>query len=942
MTDYKDTLNLPRTRFPMRGNLAKREPEMLERWEQQDIYGQIRAAAKGRPRFVLHDGPPYANGDIHLGHALNQVLKDIIVKSRTLAGYDAAYIPGWDCHGLPIEHQIERRLGKLGNGLDAREFRKACREFAGEQVNRQRIDRKRLGAIGDWDRPYLTMDRRYEAEQLRGFARLLERGLVFRGYKPVHWCLNCRSALAEAEVEYSDKRSYAVDVRFAAVDRGALGKALGTAAQDCPASIPIWTTTAWTLPGNRAVALNASLQYVLVETDVGAGRECLLIARDMLESVSNRYGIKDWSVVGTAPGAAFERLELRHPFFDRVVPVVLGEHVTTDAGTGAVHTAPGHGHEDFAMGVEYDLPLDCPVGGDGRYLPATPLFAGQHIDAAGRGIADTLRDRGALLHTERVNHSYPHCWRHRTPVIFRATPQWFIGMDRGGLRADALEQITRVEWTPDWGEERIRGMIRDRPDWCISRQRTWGVPIPLFVHRETGEMHPDSAALALRVADIVEQHGIDAWFEPSLPEVLGDDAEMYEPVTDVMDVWLDSGFSHHVVGTLWDEVSMPVDLYLEGSDQHRGWFQSSLLTSVGMYRRAPYRGVLTHGFTVDEQGRKMSKSRGNVIEPKQVYRTLGADILRLWVAATDYRSEMSVSREILTRVSDAYRRMRNTQRFLLGNLHGFEPDRDQVLDERMVSLDRWALERARALQDEVIRAYERYEFHHIYHKVHNFCVVEMGGFYLDVIKDRLYTTPAEGVPRRSAQTAMYHIAEAMVRWLAPILSFTAEEIWQELPGERGDSVLLSTWHRIPDPGGDAAGVDWPAILQVRQQVTGRLEALRAKGFIGSSLDADVVVDCTDGQAAKLKSLGDELRFVFITSSASVRTPPEFLPPEFLDSDTIAGMSVGPQIEITPSQHDKCLRCWHRRADIGSHPEHPQLCSRCVGNVDGQGETRVYA
>ena len=951
MTDYKDTLNLPRTRFPMRGNLAKREPEMLERWEQQDIYGQIRAAAKGRPLFVLHDGPPYANGDIHLGHALNQVLKDIIVKSRTLAGYDAPYVPGWDCHGLPIEHQVERRLGKQGNGLDAREFRKACREFATEQVNRQRVDRKRLGAIGDWDRPYLTMDRRYEAEQLRGFARLLERGLVFRGYKPVHWCLDCRSALAEAEVEYRDRRSYAIDVRFAVVDREALGQALGTAVPDCPASIPIWTTTAWTLPGNRAVALNAALRYVLVQTDCGAGRECLLVAGDMLESVAQRYGIKDWSVVGAAPGAAFERLELKHPFFDRVVPVVLGEHVTTEAGTGAVHTAPGHGHEDFAMGVEYDLPLDCPVDGDGRYLPATPLFAEQHINDAGRGIADTLREHGALLHTERVDHSYPHCWRHRTPVIFRATPQWFIGMDQGGFRADALEQITRVQWTPDWGEERIRGMIKDRPDWCISRQRTWGVPIPLFVHRESGEMHPDSAALALQVADVVEQHGIDAWFDPSLREILGDDAEMYEPVTDVMDVWLDSGFSHHVVGTLWDDVPMPVDLYLEGSDQHRGWFQSSLLTSVGMYRRAPYRGVLTHGFTVDEQGRKMSKSRGNVIEPKQVYRTLGADILRLWVAATDYRSEMSVSREILTRVSDAYRRMRNTQRFLLGNLHGFDPDRHQVLDEQMVSLDRWALERARSLQDEVTRAYERYEFHRIYHKVHNFCVVEMGGFYLDVIKDRLYTTPAAGVPRRSAQTAMYHIAEAMVRWLAPILSFTAEEIWQELPGERGDSVLLSTWHAFPEAGSDermksmarrssngGADLDWDAILRVRQAVSKELERLRAAGEIGSPLGARVDLYCSGDLASALARLGDELRFVFITSDAQVRDAAER--PE---SAVACGTDSEPLwLLVSPSGDSKCSRCWHRRPDVGSDPLHPEICGRCVSNVDGSGETRVYA
>ena len=937
MTNYKDTLNLPRTRFPMRGNLAKREPEMLQRWERQDLYGQIRAASRGRPRFVLHDGPPYANGDIHLGHALNHVLKDMIVKSRTLAGYDAPYVPGWDCHGLPIEHQVERRFGKLGNGLDARAFRKACREFAGEQVDRQREDLKRLGAIGDWDRPYLTMDPRYEAEQLRAFARLLERGLVFRGYKPVHWCLNCRSALAEAEVEYSDKRSDAVDVRFSVEDSEALGGALGACVPDCPASIPIWTTTSWTLPGNRAVALNASLQYVLVETDVGGGRECLLIAEEMLESVAARFGMGDRTVVGTARGAAFEGLELRHPFYDRVVPVVLGEHVTTEAGTGAVHTAPGHGHEDFAMGVEYDLPLDCPVDGDGKYLPSTPLFAGQHINKAGGAIVEMLRERGALLHRERVDHSYPHCWRHRTPVIFRATPQWFIGMEQGGLRADALEQATRVEWTPDWGEERIRGMIRDRPDWCISRQRTWGVPIPLFVHRETGEMHPDSAALALRAADIVEQHGIDAWFEPSLLEVLGDDAEMYEPVTDVMDVWLDSGFSHHVVGTLREDVSMPADLYLEGSDQHRGWFQSSLLTSVGMYRRAPYRGVLTHGFTVDEQGRKMSKSLGNVIDPKQVYRTLGADILRLWVAATDYRSEMSVSGEILKRVSDAYRRMRNTQRFLLGNLHGFDPERDQVLDERMVALDRWALDRARALQDEVARAYERYEFHHIYHKVHNFCVVDMGGFYLDVLKDRLYTTPAEGVPRRSAQTAMYHIAEAMVRWLAPILSFTAEEIWAELPGARGDSVLLSTWHAFPKTSG-GADLDWDAILRVRQAVSKELERLRAAGDIGSPLDARVDLYCATDLGAVLAGLGDELRFVFITSDARVweaASRPESAVAGGTDSEPF-------WLLVTRSRDSKCSRCWHRCPDVGSDRRHPEICSRCVCNVEGPGEMRVYA
>ena len=937
MTDYRNTLNLPRTGFPMRGNLARREPEMLARWEQQDLYGQIRAAAAGRPRFVLHDGPPYANGDIHLGHALNQVLKDIIVKARTLDGYDAPYVPGWDCHGLPIEHQVERKLGKLGDGLDARAFRKACREYATEQVQRQRTGLKRLGALGDWDRPYLTMDSRYEAEQLRGFARLLERGLVFRGYKPVHWCLNCRSALAEAEVEYSGKRSDAVDVRFAVVDPAALGSRLGKAVPLEPASIPIWTTTPWTLPGNRAVALNETLRYSLVEADLGRGTEYLLIGEDMVDDVAQRYSMARRSVVGSAPGSAFEGLELRHPFYDRVVPVVLGDHVTTEAGTGAVHTAPGHGHDDFEMGMRFRLPLDCPVDGDGKYRAGTPMLAGEHIEPAGRRIVEELRERGVLLHCEPVTHSYPHCWRHRTPVIFRATPQWFIGMDRGGLRASALAQVREVRWTPAWGEERIRGMIEDRPDWCISRQRTWGVPIPLFVHRETGDMHPESAALARRVADTVEQHGIDAWFELDPQEVLGDAAATYEPVTDVMDVWLDSGFSHHVVATLRDEVSTPADLYLEGSDQHRGWFQSSLLTSVGMYGRAPYKGVLTHGFTVDEQGRKMSKSLGNVIEPKQVFQTLGADILRLWVAATDYRSEMSVSREILTRVSDAYRRLRNTQRFFLGNLHGFDPREHAVPDDRMVSLDRWALERARTLQEDVIKAYEQYEFHRIYHKVHNFCVVDMGGFYLDVIKDRLYTTPAESVARRSAQTAMYHIAEAMVRWLAPILSFTAEEVWGNLPGERGDSIFLSTWYAIPELA-PSAGADWSAILQVRQAVSRELERLRSAGDIGAPLDAHVDLYCPASLGSVLAPLGKELRFVFITSEAQVH--PDTDRP---NSAVAARTETEPfWLVASPCQDTKCARCWHRRANVGRHDLHRELCGRCVNNVDGPGEVRVYA
>ena len=937
MADYKDTLNLPRTSFPMRANLAQREPQMLERWERLDIYGQIRKIAAGRPRFVLHDGPPYANGDIHLGHALNHVLKDIIVKARTLAGFDAPYVPGWDCHGLPIEHQVERTRGQAGDKLTPRAFRKACRAYAAAQIDRQRTDLKRLGALGDWDRPYITMDPRYEAEQLRAFARLIERGLVYRGYKPVHWCLDCHSALAEAEVEYRDKRSDAIDVRFAVIDASALGERFGIEPPDAPASVPIWTTTPWTLPGNRAVALNGELQYSLVEAERDGAREYLLVARDMLGSVADRYGLDDPPTAGTASGAALEGLELRHPFYDRVVPVVLGGHVTTEAGTGAVHTAPGHGHDDFALGVQYGLALDCPVDGDGNYVAQTPLLGGESIETAGARIVSLLAAHGALLHAEPVSHSYPHCWRHKTAVIFRATPQWFIGMEHGGLRANALAAVGGVEWVPEWGGERIRGMVDSRPDWCISRQRNWGVPIPLFVDRGTGEMHPRSAALAVQAAERVEAHGIDAWFELDPLELLGDEADAFEKVTDVMDVWLDSGFSHHVVSTLRDEVSLPADLYLEGSDQHRGWFQSSLLTSVGMYDRAPYKGVLTHGFTVDEQGHKMSKSLGNVIEPKQVYGTLGADTLRLWVAATDYRGEMSVSEEILRRVSDAYRRLRNTQRFLLGNLAGFEPGRHDVPRAQMISLDQWAVDRARALQAEVVDAYERYEFHHIYHKVHNFCVVEMGGFYLDVIKDRLYTTPADGLPRRSAQTAMHHIAEAMVRWLAPILSFTAEEIWQALPGEHGDSVFLSTWHAFPDARGGTA-VDWETVLQVRQAVSKELERLRAAGDIGAPLDARVDLYCAAPLASALAVLGEELRFVFITSEAVVH-PDSERPAQAVEA---AGENTPFWLAIARSDAQKCVRCWHRRDDVDRDSRYPGLCARCVSNVAGRGETRVYA
>ncbi len=798
MTDYKSTVNLPQTGFPMKADLAQREPKQLERWAAQDIYGAIRREAKGRPAFVLHDGPPYANGVIHLGHAVNKILKDIIVKARTVAGFDAPYVPGWDCHGLPIELAVEKKHGRPGQKLDARAFRAACREFAAKQVDSQRADFKRLGVFGDWERPYLTMDPRYEAQQIRALGKIIENGHLYRGLKPVHWCLDCRSALAEAEVEYEDRTSTAIDVAFRFVDAGDFVRRSGIAAAAlgaAPVSLVIWTTTPWTLPANEAVALKGDLGYscVLVERDGAA--EALVLADGLVAACLARYALAG-KVLGHCTGAALEGLKLEHPWRAKQVPVILGDHVTLEAGTGAVHTAPAHGQEDFVVGKLYGLPVVNPVGPDGRFAPDTELVAGLKVDAAGPVIVARLLERGRLLHQEPHPHSYPHCWRHKTPVIFRATSQWFMSMDGKGLRAGTLRDIKGVKWTPEWGESRITGMIENRPDWCLSRQRTWGVPITLFTHRGTGALHPRTQELITQVAARVERSGIDAWFALDPTELLGAEAEHYEKAADVMDVWADSGLSFECVAALRDDFSSPVDLYLEGSDQHRGWFHSSLLMSEALYARAPYRGVLTHGFTVDEKGRKMSKSLGNGIEPQDITKTLGADMLRLWVAATDFANEMSLSQEILRRMSDSYRRMRNTVRFLLGNLHGFEPAQALPPDQ-LVALDRWALERARELQAEIDAAYRDFQFHLIYQKVHNFCVVDLGGFYLDIIKDRLYTTPAAGVARRSAQTAMWHIAETMVRWLAPILSFTAEEIWRELPAPRAESVFFATWYEMP-------------------------------------------------------------------------------------------------------------------------------------------------
>ncbi len=804
----------------------------------------------------------------------------------------------------------------------------------------QRRDFIRLGVMGDWDQPYMTLQPRYEAEQLRAFAQIIRNGHLYKGYKPVHWCLDCRSALAEAEVEYEERTSPSIDVRFEFLDRADLARRMGIAVPPGQrASVVIWTTTPWTLPANQAVALHPEYEYSLLAVASAAGHELLLLASELAESVLKRAGVTNSRELARAKGAALEGARLRHPFYDREVPVILGEHVTLDSGTGAVHTAPGHGQEDFVVGQRYSLPVDNPVGNDGRFLPATPLFAGEKVFDANPKVVAVLDERGTLLHHEPFRHSYPHCWRHKTPVIFRATPQWFISMEQAGLREAALAEIRKVHWMPDWGEQRITGMIAGRPDWCISRQRRWGVPLALFVHRETGERHPRTAELVERVADLVEQGGIDAWFELDPRELLGAEAEQYEKVPDIMDVWVDSGVSHHCVTKMRPEVLNPADLYLEGSDQHRGWFHSSLLTCVAQKGHAPYKAVLTHGFTVDDKGRKMSKSLGNVILPQKVVSTLGADVLRLWVASTDYANEISVSDEILKRMADSYRRIRNTARFLLGNLSGFDPARDAVPLTGLVDLDRWAIARTRELQDEVVAAYRNYDFHLIYQKVHNFCVVDLGGFYLDVIKDRLYTTPKHGPARRSAQTAMHHVLEAMVRWLAPILSFTAEEIWRFMPGARAESVFFTTWAELPAGEAAATTVDWTAVLAVRAGVLRELERLRVAGAIGAPLDAVVELYATPEVRKALTPLGDELRFVLITSEAHVH-PAESRPADAVPADPAA--ETGAWLRVHASTATKCVRCWHKRADVGSDAQHPELCSRCVVNLDGAGETRRFA
>ena len=922
MSDYKTTLNLPATDFPMKANLANREGGFLKNWQDQDLHKQIRQKFKGKPTFVLHDGPPYANGDIHIGHAVNKVLKDVIVKSKTLSGFDAPYVPGWDCHGLPIEHMVEKKKGKVGQKINADDFRAACREYADKQIEKQKIDFKRLGIIGDWDNPYQTKNFKYEADIVRSLGKIVKNGHISKGFKPVHWCTECSSALAEAEVEYKDKGSDTVDVSFKVVD--------DFFDLDKPVSIVIWTTTPWTLPANEAVALHPDLNYVLADI----GDKFIILADELYATALERYGIKNATKLDRVyKGSDLEGIMMQHPFYDKKVPIILGEHVTTEAGTGAVHTAPAHGQDDYIVGLKYNLPVDCPVDGRGIFIDSTKYVAGEFIFKANATIIELLENKKTLIKHDPISHSYPHCWRHKTPVIFRATPQWFISMTQKKLRDKVNEEILNVKWIPNWGQKRIELMVGNRPDWCISRQRYWGSPITLFINKITGEMHPNTEELFEIVAKKIELEGIEAWFKLKVEDILGKEASEYEKTTDTLDVWFDSGVSHYAVLKASDHLTDVADMYLEGSDQHRGWFQSSLITSCAINSKAPYKQVLTHGFTVDQKGYKMSKSLGNVIPPQKVVNSLGADILRLWIGSTDYSGEMTVSDEILNRSADSYRRIRNTMRFMLANMQGFDCDKDLIKAEQMLLLDQWIIAKTAELQSQVIKGYDEYNFHHVMKMILNFCTNDLGGFYLDIIKDRQYTTQTDSLARRSAQSALFHISHAMVRWLSPILSFTSEEIWQFLPGASKESIFLQTWYKGLEGNFENHSIEVARDINV--YLRKELEQMRRDKIIGSSLDAEVDIYCSDKIHTALLELESELRFVFITSEALIHRLGD-KPKDAVDVDENLA------VRVRKSSYQKCVRCWHHRVEIGENKQHKELCGRCIENVSGEGEKRVFA
>jgi len=946
-TNYRATLNMPDTAFAMRGDLPKREPAWAKAWSEQGLYKKLRLARQGAPLFVLHDGPPYANGNLHIGHALNKVLKDMIVKSKQLAGFDAQYIPGWDCHGLPIENAIEKLHGRK---LTRDDMQSKSRAFATEQIDQQREDFKRLGVLGDWERPYRTMDFANEAGEIRAFKRVIERGFVYRGLKPVYWCFDCGSSLAEFEIEYADKKSDTLDVAFEAADQAALAKAFDLKElpdQTQSAFAVIWTTTAWTLPANQALNVHPELVYALVNTDKGM----LVLAESLVEKCLERYKLKG-QVVATTTGNKLGGLNFKHPLYDvhegykRFSPVYVAEYVSAQDGTGIVHSSPAYGVDDFnscvANGLAYDDILN-PVQGNGSYAEDLPLFGGMNIWKACHRIIEVLSESNRLMATYGITHSYPHCWRHKTPVIYRAAAQWFVRMDDGPgvftkdkapktLRQLALDAIDQTNFYPENGKTRLRDMIANRPDWCISRQRSWGVPVPFFLHKDSGELHPRTMEILDQAANIVEKGGIEAWSRATAEEILGpSDAPQYTKSTDILEVWFDSGstFQHVLRGSHKDaydrnpfhDAGPEADLYLEGHDQHRGWFHSSLLLGCALYDRAPYRGLLTHGFATDGQGRKMSKSLGNVMAPQEISDKMGAEIVRLWVASTDYSGDLNIDDKILARVVDAYRRIRNTLRFLLANVSDFDPAKDSVADADLLEIDRFALSRAAQIQADILAHFKIYEFHPVVSKLQIYCSEDLGAFYLDVLKDRLYTNAPKSLARRSAQTVLYRITHAMLRWMAPFLSFTAEEAWQAFG--TSESIFIETFSDLGAPNA-ALLAKWTRIREIRDQVNKDIEALRADGKVGASLQAAVNLHVGSEDHALLASLGHDLKFVFITSQLNLETGSEML------------------AKVSASQDTKCERCWHYAPDVGVNPAHPTLCGRCDSNLHGSGETRLFA
>ncbi|MDO4434651.1 MAG: isoleucine--tRNA ligase [Alysiella sp.] len=927
MTDYSQTVNLFESPFPMRGNLAKREPAWVKQWQDEKRYQKLRQIAQGRPKFILHDGPPYANGDIHIGHAVNKILKDVIVRSKTLAGFDAPYVPGWDCHGLPIEVMVEKLHGK---DMPPSRFRELCREYASEQIARQKKDFIRLGVMGDWDNPYRTMDYQTEADTVRTLGEIYKAGYLYRGAKPVQFCLDCGSSLAEAEVEYKDKVSHAIDVAYPFQNPSALAKAFGLPESDLGKCFAvIWTTTPWTLPASQAVSAGTEIVYQLHDL----GDKHIVLAKDLAEQALARYGVSG-SLKAETTGAKLENLLLQHPFLERDIPILLGDHVTTEAGTGLVHTAPAHGLEDYHVCKLYGIELYNPVNGEGRYISEVPRVAGKTVWEANAIIIDWLAENQVLLANKKIEHSYAHCWRHKTPLIYRATAQWFIGMDKAGtsgntLRNHALKAVDDTEFFPAWGRARLQAMIEGRPDWVVSRQRFWGTPMTFFVHKETGELHPNSAEYLETIAQKIEKGGINAWFELDKAEILSpEDCATYEKLNDTMDVWFDSGSTHYSVVKQRPELAYPADLYLEGSDQHRGWFQSSMLTGCATVGRAPYKQLLTHGFVVDEKGYKMSKSMGNVVAPQEVLNEFGADILRLWTAGTDYSGELSISKEILKRVAERYRRIRNTLSFLFANLKDFSPIEHAVPFADMVEIDRYAVLLARQLQERVAGDYyPRYAFHFAVQDLVQFCSEDLGAFYLDILKDRLYTTKTDGHARRSAQTALYHITRSFVLLMSPVLCFTAEEAWDIIGGGEEDSVLYHTLHDFPTmPAASETALlqKWTAIREARTVVNAAIEPLRVDKSVGSSLQAEVVLTAPENVHSVLATLGDELKFVMLVSQIELRL----------------GDELSAQVKATESP--KCERCWHYTDSVGTVAGHETVCARCVDNIEGQGEQRDYA